>query len=134
MTPDRVSLVIRNANVHDGSGRPPFLADVAVADEKIVEVGRVASKAYDEIDANGLTLAPGFIDIHSHSDFTLLVDPRALSSIHQGVTTEIIGNCGHGCFPVAHRKLSRAAIYGVSDDVEIDWRTPAAYFERLERA
>ena len=134
MTARNLDLVIRNANVHDGTGRPPFLADVAIADGEILDVGRIASKAEDEVDAAGLALAPGFIDIHSHSDFTLLVDPRALSSIHQGVTTEIIGNCGHGCFPLANPELARAAIYGVSDDIAIDWRTPAAYFERLERA
>jgi N-acyl-D-amino-acid deacylase len=134
MTVGHLDLIIRNASVHDGSGRSPFVADVAVSNGRIVEVGRVASKAEDEVDAEGLALAPGFIDIHSHSDFTLLVDPRCLSSIHQGVTTEVIGNCGHGCFPVADPKLARAAIYGVSDDITIDWRTPAAYLERLERA
>jgi N-acyl-D-aspartate/D-glutamate deacylase len=130
----QLNLIIRNASVHDGSGAAPFLADVAVANGKIVEVGAITSTADDEVDAAGLTLAPGFIDIHSHSDFTLLVDPRALSSIHQGVTTEVIGNCGHGCFPLADADLARTAIYGVSDDVVIDWRTPAGYLERLERA
>ena len=56
---------------------------------------------------SGLDVAPGFVDVHSHSDYTLLVDPRAVSALHQGVTTEVVGNCGHGCFPIA-RSCARA--------------------------
>jgi N-acyl-D-aspartate/D-glutamate deacylase len=134
MSAGQLDLIVRGAAVYDGRGSTPAIADVAVANGRIVEVGSVAAKADEEIDATGLALAPGFIDVHSHSDFTLLVDPRALSSIHQGVTTEVIGNCGHGCFPLTDPQLARAAIYGVSDDIVIDWRTPSAYFERLERA
>src|SRR5262249_2976761 len=86
------------------------------------------------IDATGLAVAPGFIDIHSHSDYTLLVDPRAASAIHQGVTLEVVGNCGFGCFPIADPVLARKAIYGYSDDVPIEWTTAGGYFDRLEQA
>ena len=63
-------------------------------------VGHVRGGAADWIDAAGLVVSPGFIDIHSHSDYTLLVDPRAVSAMAQGVTLEVIGNCGFGCAPI----------------------------------
>ena len=87
-----------------------------------------------ELDAAGLCVAPGFIDLHSHSDYTLLVDPRAASAVHQGVTTEVVGNCGFGCFPIVDPALARKAIYGYSDAVPLDWATAGGYFERLEQA
>ena len=96
MTPD---LVIRGGLVFDGTGAAPSTADVAVHDGRITRIGEIDAEAPVELDARGLDVAPGFIDVHSHSDYTLLVDPRAVSAIHQGVTTEVIGNCGHGCLP-----------------------------------
>ena len=87
-----------------------------------------------EIDATGLYVAPGFIDIHSHSDYTLLVDPRAMSAIYQGVTLEVVGNCGFGCFPIRDGDLARKAIYGYSDEVPIEWSSAGGYFDRLQTA
>ncbi len=132
MTP--LDLIVRGGLVFDGSGAPPVEADVAVGGGRVVEVGRIGAAAPMEIDARGLTVAPGFIDIHSHSDYTLLVDPRAVSAVHQGVTTEVVGNCGHGCFPIRDQALSSRIIYGFDGQVPIDWSTPVAYLERLERA
>ena len=94
-----IELAIRNGLVVDGTGAEPRPADVGIEDGRIVLVGEVP-EAEREIDAAGKVVAPGFIDIHSHSDFTLLVDPRAASAVHQGVTTEVVGNCGFGCFPL----------------------------------
>lgn len=131
MIPD---LVIRNGMVFDGTGVPGIVADVAVAGQRIVEVGRIDAEGVREIDATGKYVTPGFIDIHSHSDFTLLVDPRAVSSISQGVTTEVLGNCGHGCFPLVDKILARNSIYGINDAVPLDWSTPAAYLDRLQAA
>ena len=131
MTPD---LIVRNGLVFDGTGAPPSKADVLVHEGRVAEVGRIDATAPVEINACGLNVAPGFIDVHSHSDYTLLVDPRAVSAIHQGVTTEVIGNCGHGCFPIKERALSTRIIYGYDGQVPIDWSTPAAYLERLERS
>jgi N-acyl-D-aspartate/D-glutamate deacylase len=127
-------LIIRNGTVFDGLGNPGIWADVAVYDGRIAEVGSVAGDGAREIDATGLFVTPGFIDIHSHSDFTLLVDPRAVSSVHQGVTLEVIGNCGHGCFPLVNKALAKNSIYGITDDLALDWSTPAAYLDRLEAA
>ena len=131
MQPD---LVIRGGLVHDGLGGRPVRADVAVLGDRVAEVGRIEARGAVEIDADGLVVAPGFVDIHSHSDFTLLVDPRARSAIHQGVTTEVVGNCGYGCFPIREPGLAANAIYGISDRLPIDWTSAAGYLERLEAA
>ncbi|MSP68575.1 MAG: hypothetical protein EXQ96_10940 [Alphaproteobacteria bacterium] len=129
-----LDLVIRGGTVFDGTGRPPVAADVAIAAGRIAAVGGVRVPEVPAIDARGLHVAPGFIDVHSHSDYTLLVDPRAMSSVHQGVTLEVVGNCGFGCFPLADPALAESNIYGVSDAVPITWRTTAEYFARLEAA
>jgi N-acyl-D-amino-acid deacylase len=86
------------------------------------------------VDARGLIVAPGFIDIHSHSDFTLYRDPRAVSAIAQGVTLELVGNCGHGCAPVADPRLAAGNIYGYDPECELPWRTVAEYLNGLEKA
>jgi N-acyl-D-amino-acid deacylase len=124
--------VIRNGIVFDGTGRDPQSADIAIADGMIVGFGQIASADCPEIDASGLYVAPGFIDIHSHSDYTLLVDPRAISALHQGVTLEVVGNCGHGCFPISDPIMARTAIYGHTGDVPLNWTTAADFFERVE--
>jgi len=127
-------IVIRGGTILDGAGGEPFAGDVAIDGDRIATVGYVPRTDGGEIDATGLYVAPGFVDLHSHSDYTLLVDPRAASAIHQGVTTEVVGNCGFGCFPVRDVELARKAIYGYSPDVPIDWTTAGGYFERLEQA
>jgi N-acyl-D-amino-acid deacylase len=129
-----IELVVRNGTILDGSGGEPFTGDVGIEGGRIAAVGALAAVECAEIDASGLFVAPGFIDIHSHSDYTLLVDPRALSAIHQGVTLEVVGNCGFGCFPIRDAGLARKAIYGYSDEVPIEWRSAAGYFERLASA
>ena len=96
-----LDLVVRGGTVVDGTGAAGFEADVGIEDGRITAIGRLGeAESPRSLDATGLVVAPGFIDIHSHSDFTLLVDPRAQSSIAQGVTTEVVGNCGHGCAPI----------------------------------
>ncbi len=93
------SLVIRNGKVVDGTGAPAFVADVAVTDGVITEVGDVAGRGHREIDADGLLVTPGFVDIHTHFDGQATWDPvLAPSSLH-GVTTIAMGNCGVGFAP-----------------------------------
>src|SRR3954452_10523628 len=128
-----MKLLIRNGTVYDGTGAAGRVADVAVEDGRILGVGSMEMDG-QEIDATGLTVAPGFIDIHSHSDYTLLMDPRAVSAIHQGVTTEVVGNCGFGCFPIRDAATARRAIYGYSDELPVTWGSAGEYFEELERA
>ena len=87
-------LLIINARIIDGTGGPSVTGSVAVRDGRIAGVGRVSGPAGRTIDAGGKVLAPGFIDPHSHSDYTLLTDGNAESKIRQGVTTEVIGESG----------------------------------------
>lgn len=97
-------VLIRNARVVDGSGAAPVTGDVAVADGRICAVGEaLACNAVEIIDARGRTLAPGFIDVHTHDDLAVLRDPQMLAKISQGVTTVITGNCGISAAPVTLR-------------------------------
>ena len=98
-----LDVLIRNGWVADGTGSPPFLGDVAIEGGEIVEVGRLgaAATATRVVDASGKVVCPGFVDPHSHSDFSLLANPTAESTIRQGVTTEVVGNCGWSYAPVS---------------------------------
>ena len=87
-------LLIQNARVIDGTGAPWYYGDLAVKDGKIAAMGKLTGDAKEVVDAGGLYLAPGFIDIHSHSDDSILDCPTAESRILQGVTTDVGGNCG----------------------------------------
>ena len=94
--------LIRNGTVIDGTGKSRYDADVSIVQGKIAAMGRLGSaEAAKTIDATGLVVAPGFIDMHSHSDTTMLSDPGGDSKAYQGVTTEVTGNCGSSPFPVA---------------------------------
>ena len=93
-------LLIKNGRVLDGTGSPWFRADVAVVGDRIVAMGRLGDReAAQTIDAAGHFVAPGFIEEHSHADVTFLVDPLAQSCIRQGMTTLVVGNCGHAAHP-----------------------------------
>ena len=128
-----MDLVISGGTVIDGTGAAPVPGDVAVADGRIVDVGRFRRpQGVPCVDAAGCYVSPGFIDIHSHSDFTLVVDPRAVSSVTQGVTLEVVGNCGHGCAPIVDPARARANIYGCRTGHEIQWRTVGEYLDVLE--
>ena len=121
-------LVIRGGRIVDGSGNPWFAGDVAIRGERIVAVGRAAGKAKREIDAGGLVVAPGFIDMHSHSDWLLLEDGRAQSKIRQGVTTEVLGEGGSaGPF---QGKLGARTVNVKGKEVQI--RRLTDYFDALE--
>lgn len=91
----KYDIIIKNGLVVDGSGSLPFKADVAVCDGKIAFVGNLDGKgAVKIIDAEGKYVTPGFVDCHSHSDSSIWINPEAQSSVRQGITTEIVGNCG----------------------------------------
>jgi N-acyl-D-aspartate/D-glutamate deacylase len=94
-------LLIRRGLVIDGTGRPGVIGDVAVASGRIAALGAaLPGDAKKAIDAEGLAVAPGFIDIKTHSDSVLPINPKAESKVRQGVTTEIIGHCGFSVAPV----------------------------------
>jgi N-acyl-D-amino-acid deacylase len=127
-----VPLLIRGGWVVDGTGSPGRKADVGVNGDLLAAVGDLSGTAADRvIDAAGLAVAPGFIDIHSHSDFTILIDPRAEGKVRQGVTTETIGMCGASAAPLAGEKLAR--VREQNRDLTIDWTDLAGYRRRVER-
>lgn len=128
MDPD---LVIRNARVVGGTGTPWFRADVGIAQGRIVKIDRsqMLPKGHIDVDAQNKFLTPGFIDIHRHSDWTLLVDPSAESAIEQGLTTEVIGNCGYGPAPAVDRKrvCHNILAYSNKHGIKINWTTFGEY-------
>src|SRR6202011_4840752 len=94
-------ILVRGGLVLDGTGSAGRQEDVAICSGRIAAVARgLAGKAAKVIDAGGLAVAPGFIDIKTHSDFTLPINPKAESKVRQGVTTEIVGHCGFSVAPV----------------------------------
>ncbi|MGH9786470.1 MAG: N-acyl-D-amino-acid deacylase family protein, partial [Terriglobia bacterium] len=120
-------LLIRNARVVDGSGSPSLLADVGIRNGRIEAVGRLSdARAARVIDASGLVVAPGFIDLHTHSDIPLLADGTAQSKVRQGVTLDVLGES----VTVAPRDGLPAE---ETDGVKIDWTTFTQYFDRLVR-
>ena len=126
-------LVIKNGKIIDGSGITSFNADLAVDEGKIAEIGTLTNaSAKTTVDASGMYVAPGFIDLHSHSDFTLLLDGRAESFVRQGVTTEVIGNCGMSAAPLKHHKDLRRNVFCYSEPFAPRWSTSDEYFSTLE--
>jgi N-acyl-D-amino-acid deacylase len=132
----QADLVIRGAIVHDGGGGPGYPADILVAGNRIAQVEAPgAGEARRVLDADGLVAAPGFVDIHSHSDYHLLLAPQAESSIRQGVTLEIGGNCGYAPAPIwSAWQAERAEEYRSRYGLDCSWRTLGEYFDALETA
>ncbi len=129
--------LIHGAQLFDGSGAPARAADLAVRDGLIIEVGDCrGTSAARTIDATGLVLAPGFIDIHTHSDLSLLLDGRGESKVSQGVTTEVTGNCGFSPFPIDPQRmqLHQDLMAGIGDDaMEFGWTDLEGYRQEAER-
>jgi N-acyl-D-amino-acid deacylase len=122
-------LIVRNGKIVDGTGNPWYVGDVAIRGDKIVAVGRaLAVKSKKEIDAKGLIVAPGFIDMHSHSDYLLLEDGNAQSKIRQGVTTEVLGE-GNSVGPYLGKLPAHSAVV---NGKKVQWATTAGYFDILE--
>ncbi|MBU0464295.1 MAG: amidohydrolase family protein [Proteobacteria bacterium] len=118
--------LIQNARIVDGTMAPWFKGDLAIEGDKIAVIGNLQhKKARRVIDAEGLVLCPGFIEIHGHSDATLLINRLAESSVHQGVTTECIGNCGDSIFPVNSKNHDRVKNHFTSflPDYDVRWST-----------
>ncbi len=124
-------LVIRHGKIIDGSGNPWFYGDVAVRGDRLIAVGRVPEGTVRrDIDAKGLIVAPGFIDMHSHSDFVLLEDGHAQSKIRQGVTTEVLGE-GASAGPYQGELPPRRIIVAGTPR---RWTTLGGYFETVQHA
>ncbi|GAC1524715.1 MAG: D-aminoacylase [Vulcanimicrobiaceae bacterium] len=127
--------IIEGAVLYDGVDARPFTTDLAIVADRIALIGDLREReAYRRIDARGRTLAPGFVDVHSHSDELWLADGRCLGKIRQGVTTEIGGNCGTSVAPLRglarERKMAEARAVGV----DASWRDLDEFFASVERA
>lgn len=133
-------LLIKGGTVVDGSGTPAYRADVAVTGDRIVRIFRADQgggapgtiEARRVIDATGRIITPGFIDVHSHSDMNILCNPEGESKIRQGITTEIVGNCGFSAFPLRGAALREEQEANRRLGIAIDWSGPGDYMARLE--
>ena len=136
-------LVIRSGNIVDGSGKKPFLGDIAIDDGKITKVGEVISSGKKEIDADGKLVAPGWVDIHTHYDGQVCWDPYLTPSSWHGVTTVVMGNCGVGFAPVkpGDENFLIQLMEGVEDipgtalheGIDWDWETFPEFLDAIER-
>ena len=130
-----LDLKIAGGQVLDGTGAPAMRADVGVTGDSITAVGDLTREpAGLTVDAAGLSVAPGFIDMHSHSDWRLFANRRAESKIRQGVTTEVVGNCGFSPAPVSdefRKDMQGFALY-VPPGMDFSWRSVKDYLRRYE--
>ena len=134
-----VDLLIKNGKLVDGTGAPAVMMDIAVSDGKIVEMAASLDLESDQvIDATGLVVCPGFIDIHSHTDATIIINSRAESKIRQGVTTEVVGNCGMSAAPLTKKflpdlkdHLTINSDFGAAADLGKDWHSFQEYIDHL---
>ncbi len=125
-------VIIRGGTVYDGSGRPPLKADIGIRGNRIAAIGNLSrASASTVVDAKGLAVAPGFINMLAHSESSLIVDPRSLSELKQGVTTQIFGELSMG--PLNDEMKRR--LRGQQGDVkfEIEWTTVTEYLNYLEK-
>src|SRR5208282_3311024 len=123
-------LVIRNATIYDGSGVPSFAGDLAINGDRIGSVGDVSGEGIHEIDARGMALAPGFIDVHSHDDFAVFLTPEMDFKVMQGVTTDVVGNCGMGAAPFA---VATAVFSNLHDHGSVpEWSGYAGYLAAID--
>ena len=133
-----LDVVIRGGRVIDGAGNPWYRADVGIAGGRIAAVGRVDEPAERVIDASGLFVCPGFVDMHTHSDLQLLVNPPHEPKVMQGVTLDVIGQDGVSYAPVTDEVLEqlRGQLAGWNDDppgFDWSWRSVGEYLDRLNR-
>ena len=128
------NISIVDGYVVDGTGNPWIQTDLAIENGKIVKVGKLESQAEEVIDAHGFVVCPGFIDMHSHSDRTVIVNPLAESKIRQGVTTEVTGNCGMSGYSPTGGSLNEIdKKIEEKYNININWTTLEGYKELVEK-
>ena len=119
-------LIIKNGTLIDGTGMPGRHIDIGIRDDSIVFLDKnIPIHTSPIIDAGGMIVAPGFVDIHSHSDFLWLARPESDSKVLDGVTTEICGNCGLSAFPLRGKVLERRAQGLAKYGIDLTWKSAA---------
>jgi N-acyl-D-amino-acid deacylase len=145
-----IDLLLKNARIVDGTGNPWYRGDLAVEGNKIAAIGRLgAPQANRILDAEGMAVAPGFIDIHGHSDYLVLANPQAENKIMQGITTDIAGNCGFSAAPIGDVWLQEWWVEDPNErftvvsreqgrqvlrrhGIDLDWSSLGEYYDRIE--
>ncbi|WP_313808414.1 D-aminoacylase [Sphingobium sp.] len=140
---NQFDLVIRGGTIVDGTGAQPYVADIGVQGGVIAEIGNITASGREEIDASGLTVTPGFVDVHTHYDGQITWENRMVPSSNHGVTTVVMGNCGVGFAPSRpeHRELMIKLMEGVEDIPEVvmaagvpfNWETFPDYLDALDQ-
>jgi len=132
---NRFDIIIRNGSIHDGLGNPASNFDLGIIGNRIVVIDNLSSASADRIiDATGLAVTPGFIDIHTHTDIELIVNPRGESKIRQGITTEIGGNCGSSPFPMTEEdRVESADRWFTQYGFEADWNDIPGFYNTLKQ-
>jgi len=131
----KFNIAIINGKIIDGTGNPWFKANIGIKNGRIEEIRRGDLKADVVIDAEGLMVCPGFIDLHSHSDMTILVNNKAENRVAQGITTDVTGNCGssaHTFTPEFREKMRDRLRRWVRREIEVDWTTLKEWRRKLE--
>lgn len=129
-----MDIILRNGRIIDGTGRAAFISDIGISADKIVAVGDLSEVcALQSIDCEGKTVAPGFVDIHTHSDAILLADGHADSQVLQGVTTELGGQCGFSFAPVRDARATETWMIGRLPGINATWRSFGEYLDVLEQ-
>ena len=130
---NRYDVLIKNGRIVDGTGRPGYMADLAISGDRIARIGKLSNATANRvIDARGLVVAPGFIDMLGQSETYLLIDPRAMSKVMMGVTTEVTGE-GESIAPINERQIREQEDFLKRFNLTIDWQTLDEYFKRLEK-
>ena len=126
--------IIENGTIYDGTGSTSYVADIGIVNGEIESIGQLKdASTSNRLNVEGSAISPGFIDLHTHSDFTLIVNGKAESQVHQGVTTEVVGQCGHSVAPLRHRdELAKKAIGYVEGTETEGWETFGQYLDALE--
>lgn len=130
--------LFKNATIIDGTGESQYHSDLLVNEGKIIQIGDISANTQDQvIDATGKIICPGFIDTHTHSDLSVLLNPAVSAKIRQGITTELLGQDGVALAPLPEQYISAwrkniAGLDGDSDEIDWHFKNTAGYLNMLE--
>lgn len=134
---EEFDIVIKGGHIIDGTGNPWFGGDIGIGKGKVKKIGFIRGKGRETIDADGMVISPGFVDLHNHSDLSVLAFPNCENYIMQGVTVAVVGNCGLSMAPVNPQRLELLKEYllpllPLDGDYGWDWKTLKEYYEKVE--